>query len=45
MRALHRRILNQTELVESVRRSNQGFLLANVLDKVEETGKEPSEIT
>lgn len=43
MRALHRRILNQTELVESVRRSNQGFLLANVLDKVDaELGKSPA---
>jgi uncharacterized protein YjbI with pentapeptide repeats len=43
MRALHRRILNQTELVESVRKSNQGFLMANVLDMADsELGKNPT---
>lgn len=32
---LKKTILNQAELVESVRKSNQGFLMGNVLDKID----------
>jgi uncharacterized protein YjbI with pentapeptide repeats len=32
---LKKTILNQAELVESIRKSNQGFLMGNVLDKID----------